>query len=107
MRILCDQGTPRPLRNFLSEHSVERSAARGWAEFSNGDLLDIAEKEGFDLLITTDQSMRHQQNLEGRRLAIVVLLSGAWPYAQSRIQEIQAAVGEVQPGEVREVRIPT
>ena len=40
---------------------------------SNGDLLDIAESEGYELLITTDQNMRHQQDLAGRRLAVIVL----------------------------------
>ena len=72
---------------------------------SNGDLLDAAESEGYDLLITTDQNMRHQQNLAGRRLAVIVLLSGAWPYARSRIEEIRDAVAKAQPGELREVHI--
>ena len=73
---------------------------------SNGDLLDIAENEGYELLITTDQSIRHQQNLAGRRLAVIVLLSGAWPYARSRVEDIRAAVAEAQRGEFREVPIP-
>ena len=72
---------------------------------SDGDLLDIAESEGFELLKPTDQNMRHQQNLAGRRLAVIVLLSGAWPYARSRIEEIRAAVAQVQCGELREVAI--
>ena len=50
--------------------------------------------------------MRYQQSLVGRRLAIIVLLSGAWPYAESRIEEIRAAVAEVRPGEFKEVFIP-
>ena len=73
---------------------------------SNGDLLDIADSEGYELLITTDQNMRRQQNRASRRLAVIVLLSGAWPYARSRIEEIRAAVAEVQRGELREVPIP-
>ena len=73
---------------------------------SNGDLLDIAENEGYELLITTDQSIRHQQNLAGRRLAVIVLLSEAWPYARSRVEDIRAAVAEAQRGEFREVPIP-
>ena len=105
MKILFDQGTPRPLRNFLPEHTVDTSAGRGWSELSNGDLLDIAESEGYELLITTDQNIRHQQNLAARRLAVIVLLSGAWPYARSRVEEIRAAVAEVQRGELREVPI--
>ena len=71
----------------------------------NGELLDIADSEGYDLLITTDQNMRRQQNRASRRLAVIVLLSGAWPYARSRIEEIRAAVAKAQPGELREVHI--
>ena len=85
---------------------MDTSAGRGWSELSNGDLLDIAENEGYELLITTDQSIRHQQNLAGRRLAVIVLLSGAWPYARSRVEDIRAAVAEAQRGEFREVPIP-
>ena len=43
MRILFDQGTPRPLRNFLPEHTVDTPAPRGWAALSNGELLDVRE----------------------------------------------------------------
>ena len=107
MRILFDQGTPRPLRDYLLGHAVETSAQRGWSELGNGDLLGIAENQGFDLLITTDQSMRYQQNLAGRRLAVIVLLSGAWPYTRSRIDDIRAAIAKVEPGELLEFPILT
>ena len=65
----------------------------------------MAEGEGYELLITTDQSMRFQQSIAGRGLAVIVLLSGAWPYARSRVEDIRAAIAEAQPGEWREVRI--
>ena len=105
MKILFDQGTPRPLRNFLPEHTVDTSARKGWSELSNGELLDTAESEGYELLITTDQNLQHQQNLVGRRLAVIVLRSGSWPYAHAGIEEIRAAVADVQSGELREVRL--
>ena len=105
MKILFDQGTPRPLRNFLPEHTVDTSARKGWSELSNGELLDIAESEGYDLLITTDQNLQYQQNLVGRRLAVIVLRSGSWPYANARIEEIRAALADVQVGELREVQL--
>lgn len=54
----------------------------GWSGLENGALLRSAE-EAFDALITTDQSLRYQQNLAGRRLAIVVLPTTSW----SRISE--------------------
>ena len=72
----------------------------------NGDLIARAEDAGYDVFITTDQNMRHQQNLTGRRLAIVVLLSTAWPYVRLRTEDIRSAVNQVRPGEFREVPIP-
>ena len=81
-------------------------AERGWSELDNGDLIAMAEDEGYDILVTTDQNMRYQQNLAGRRLAAVVLLSTAWPYVRLRTEEIRAAISEVRPGEFREVPIP-
>ena len=79
MRILFDQGTPAPLRRHLDGHEVDTAAERGWSDLDNGDLIENAEREGYDVLITTDQNMRYQQNLAGRMLAVVVLLSTAWP----------------------------
>ena len=72
----------------------------------NGDLIARAEDEGYDVVVTTDQNMRYQQNLTGRRVAIVVLLSTAWPYVRLRTEEIRVALSEVRPGEFREVPIP-
>lgn len=82
------------------------AADRGWDRLANGDLLDSAERDGFEILITTDRSMRHQQNLSSRRLAIIVLLSQAWPYTRSRIEEIRDTVANIQLGELREIYIP-
>jgi hypothetical protein len=106
LKILFDHGTPRPLRRELSGHSVDTAADKGWDRLANGDLIDIAEQDGYEILITTDQNMRHQQSLTCRRLAIIVLLSGAWPYTKGRIEDIRATIAEVQPGDLREVYIP-
>lgn len=73
---------------------------------SNGDLLDRAEREDYEILITADQSMRHQQNLGRRRLAIIVLLSNRWPDVQPRIEDIRTAIDGMQLGELREIAIP-
>ncbi len=85
---------------------MDTAAEKGWNGFTNGDLMDRAEGEDYEVLITTDQNIRYQQNLTRRRLAVIVLLSTAWPYAQSRIEDIQTSVAESQPGELREVSIP-
>lgn len=75
MNILFDQGTPVPLRLQLVGHSVTTVYEQGWSTLSNGALLQRAEQAGYDLLITTDQNLRYQQNLTGRQIAILVLRS--------------------------------
>ena len=71
----------------------------------NGYLLDEAEREDYQVLITTDQNMRYQQNLSRRRLSIIVLLSTAWPKIRLRIAEIRTALDEISPGELKEIPI--
>lgn len=102
MRILFDQGTPLPLRHTLTAHGVETAWQRGWAELSNGDLLAAAEAACFDLLITTDQNLRYQQNLSDRRIAILVLMVVNWPVLQPHATSIAPVVDAMQPGEYRE-----
>ncbi len=55
MKILFDDGTPAPLRNHLREHSVDRSAEKGWELLENGELIRKAEEEGYKVIVTTDQ----------------------------------------------------
>ena len=105
MRILFDQGTPVPLRRHLASHAVDTAFERGWSDLQNGELLDVAEQEGYALLITTDQNLRYQQQLTGRQLAIIVLLSTSWPRIQLRIDTIQAAVEGIVPGDYQEIPI--
>ena len=103
MRILFDQGTPVPLREHLAGHVVDTAFERGWSTLRNGDLLDRAESAGYDVLITTDQNLPHQQNLSERNLAILVLLAASWPRVQRRIDEILSALERVAVGEYLEV----
>ena len=103
MRILFDNNTPRPLRRYLTEHTVDTADEKGWARIRNGDLLDSAESDGYDVLITAAQSMRYQQNMASRQVAVMVLLSNRWPRVQLRIEEIRDALEGMKPGEVREV----
>ena len=105
MKVLFDQGTPAPLRDHLPKHSVDTLADKGWSDKDNGELLDLAEREGFEILVTTDQNLRHQQNLAGKQIGIVVLLSTAWPAIRHRTKEINRAIAAVRPGEIVEVPI--
>ncbi len=106
MKLLFDQGTPAPLRGHLPGHSVDTLAEKGWSEKSNGELLDLAEQEGYEILVTTDQSLPHQQNLARWRVGVVVLLSTNWSGVRLRTEEIARAVEAVPPGQSVEVPIP-
>lgn len=85
MRILFDQGTPAPLRHALAQHVVETAYEKGWAHLNSGDLLNAAEIDGFDLFLTTDQNLRYQQNLSGRKVAILVLPTTRWPVIEKHV----------------------
>ncbi|MFL6799983.1 MAG: hypothetical protein ACJ8F3_21545 [Xanthobacteraceae bacterium] len=98
MLILFDHVTPIGIARFLSGHSVVRAKDRGWDTLSNGDLLDAAEAGGFDVVVTADKNMRHQQNLKGRRIALVVLGTPQWPVVRLHLDKISAAVNAVTAG---------
>ena len=106
MRILFDQGTPVPLRMYLDTHSVATAYELSWQELENGALLSRAEADGFDLLITTDQNLRYQQNLEGRRIAILVLKSTSWPRIKAHLTAVVSLVEQTAPGTYQEIQIP-
>ena len=105
MLILFDNGTPRQLRRQLFDHDVEMVVERGWDTLANGALLDQAEEAGFEVLITTDQSLRYQQNMSNRRVAVVVLMNTAWPLISRRTEAVRAALEGIQPSDVKEVQI--
>lgn len=106
MRVLFDQGTPVPLRRALVPHEVETAFELGWSTLKNGDLLDAAERAGFDVLVTTDLNLKYQQNLTSRRMAVVVLSSTSWPRIQRALPTIARAVDGASEGTYTEVQIP-
>lgn len=106
MRILFDQGTPVPLRGLLGDNQVETVFERGWSNLANGQLLNEAARAGFQILITTDNNLRHQQNLAGRSIAIVVLSTTSWPRIQRAVAAITQVIETATPGSVQEVNIP-
>ena len=98
MRILFDQGTPVAIRRFLTGHTLRTTRQEGWATLVNGNLLRVAEDAGFQLLVTTDNSLAYQQNLKGRKIAIVVLSRNRWKSVQLMMPQIMAAVDGATPG---------
>lgn len=106
MLILLDNNAPRGLARALTSHTVTEARDRGWATLKNGDLLSVAEEAGFQVLVTSDKSIKHQQNLKDRKIALVVLTQGRWEPVRRRLAEIAAAVNAATPGSYTEVVIP-
>jgi predicted nuclease of predicted toxin-antitoxin system len=98
MKVLFDVNMPRPLRRELPGHEVVTAQAMGWGELVNGDLLQAAEKEGFDAFVTADRNRRHQQNLTGRRIAILVVPSNNLRVLARIASAIRSAVDQLKSG---------
>ena len=95
MRILFDKNVPVGVRGFLPNHAVHTLVEMQWPDqLENGELLTMAEQAGFDAMVTSDQSIRYQQNLSGRRLALVVLGSNIWPLVREYGAAIAARVAK-------------
>jgi hypothetical protein len=99
MRILFDQGTPAPLRHALIGHSVSTAYEMGWARLSNGALLRAAEAQ-FDVFVTTDKNLRHQQKATGQQLAILVLPTTNWSAIRSHETQILATINVLHAGDI-------
>ncbi|MGP1675771.1 MAG: hypothetical protein ACTS6J_01265 [Burkholderiales bacterium] len=87
-------------------HDVTTAYERNWSSLKNGELLDAAEKQGIEVLVTTDSNLKYQQNLKSRRIAIVVLSTPSWPRAQRALAQIVGAVDAAAEGSYTEVQIP-
>jgi hypothetical protein len=106
MKILFDNGTPKPIARSLTGHEVTYARKIGWHELENGELIQQAEKAGYDVLLSTDKNIRYQQNLSGRKIALVILSNQQWPLVKQHLDKITAAVNACMPGSYSEVQIP-
>ena len=104
MRLLLDECVPRRLRREFATHEVSTVPEMGWAQKENGELLGLAERS-FDVFITTDQNLQYQQSISGRDIAVVVLVAqrNKLEFLLPLVPEVQRAIPELNPGELREV----
>jgi hypothetical protein len=105
--VLLDENLDHRLRSHLGAHEVFTASFMGWDGFKNGKLLQAAEEGDFDVLVTGDQTLAYEQNLTGRRLAIVVLSSVEWRIVKDHLGKIRAAVEGAAPGSVRPIECGT
>ena len=99
MKIILDESTPQKLRLLIdSRHTVVTIWFQGWSGLKNGALLTAADEAGFHLFITADQEIGYQQNLTGRKIAVLVLSTNNWSVIKEQVAEISAAIEAATPG---------
>jgi hypothetical protein len=103
VKVLLDENVPHDLRPFLSSHETFTTAYLGWAGLKNGNLLDAAEREGFEVLVTGDRTLQYEQNLAGRKIALVSLSAVNWPVIAPHTAKIAAAIDAAVAGSVTRV----
>ena len=107
MKIILEESVPQKLRlSIEGRHTVVTTWYQGWSGLENGALLNAAEEAGFELFITADQEMSYQQNLKGRKMALVVLSTNNWDLVKAQTAGIMAAITAATPGSYTEVEIP-
>jgi hypothetical protein len=105
VNILLDKCVPWPLHKLLTNHACRTTQQLGWKSVKNGELLVLAEDK-FDLFVTSDQSLAYEQNLHGRRIAILQLSTNKLRPIQAAAAQLRDAVDTISSAEFRHLEIP-
>ncbi len=103
MKVLLDENLDHGLRKLLGQHDVVTVTYMGWTGLKNGELLRLAEDNGMEVFLTGDQTITYEQNLAGRRLAIVALSAIQLPIIKKNLPKIIAAIDSAAPGSFQAV----
>jgi hypothetical protein len=98
LKVLSDESIPNQVRGFLAHHETFTAVYAGFGAYKNGAPLRAAEDSGFEVLVTADQTPRYEQNLAGRKLALVCLSANSWKLIGPQIRKVVAAVNAATPG---------
>ena len=106
MKILLDECVPKRFCKSFREHECYDARRAGFSGKRNGELLALAEANGFDVLITVDKSIPYQENLKDRSIALFILdspsnkLSDLLIHAPACLSTLRS----IKPGQV--MRLP-
>lgn len=105
MRILLDECIPRKLKKELASEDCRSVPDEGWAGKKNGELLTLAERAGFQAMITIDRGIEYQQNLKPRSIAVVMIRTKSNRLVDllPHVPEILKVLGSLQPGQLAKV----
>ena len=101
MRLLLDECVTRKLKDDLVGHQVVTVVEAGYGGLKNGALLRAAASN-FDVLITVDQNIAHQQNIPSHQIAVVILIAGGITHADLKplVPKALASLTNIRPGEL-------
>ena len=105
MQILLDECVPKPLKRELTDYDIRTVVEMGWSGKKNGELLQLMNQAGFTILLTADQNLRYQQNLQQAGVAVVVMVapSNRLPDLVPLIPNVRSALVIMTAGEVVEI----
>lgn len=101
MKILLDESLPKPLLKEFSGYHVSTVVGKGWSGKKNGELLRLAQEE-FDIFLTADQNLQYQQNIQGYKIAVIVLVVKAnrLEYLKPLIPKVSRIITAIKAGEI-------
>jgi predicted nuclease of predicted toxin-antitoxin system len=100
LKVLFDEDVPAKLARFLPQHEIHTVVSMRWGGIKNGALLNLIERERFDVFLTGDKNMEKQQRLEGRPFAVLILSAINWPVIRPHIDKVSSAINETEWGTV-------
>lgn len=105
MRILLDECVPKPIKREFSNYDIRTVVEMGWSGKKNGELLQLMHQAGFTILLTTDQNLQYQQNLQQAGVAVVVMVASTnrLPDLVPLIPNVCDALNMITAGEVIEI----
>jgi hypothetical protein len=103
VKVLLDENLDHALRTLLGQHEVLTVTYMGWAGLKNGELLKAAEDSGIEVFITGDQTLLYEQNLSGRRLAVIALSALQLPIIKKNLSKVIDAIDSALPGSFQTV----
>lgn len=106
MKILLDQGTPLPIRYSVAGHDIDTVHERDWTYLSDYELLQTAEREGYDVLITPDIHLSAHHSLAGQRIAVIVLTRSRWKLIRLVLGDLERSLEQACPGTYTILEVP-
>jgi predicted nuclease of predicted toxin-antitoxin system len=107
VRVLLDENLPHKLRAHLAHHETVTVAYLGWGGLKNGELLKAAQEAGFEVFVTGDRSLEHQQSMVGRQIAVITLSANNWPIIKHHVGTIVTAIETAAAGSFTRVECGT